>query len=190
MTQFAREYGEGLYALAREEQIERVLLEQLLALYACFKEQPAFMQLLSNASLPKQERLEVLDKSLRGNIHSYILNFLKLLCEKTALHELKGCIDVYRELYNKDMGVLDACVVSGKPLSEERKAKLTLSLEKKTGKRIQLTNRIDPSLLDGILLEMEGQQYDGSLKQRLAGLRQAIIQDRGIDPMEGGTPCS
>ena len=89
MTDLSREYGDGLYALCAEEGIAKEILEQLQALKACFDEQPDFCRLLSNMSLSKQERVGIVDRTLRGQVHPYVLNFLKILCERGALHALK-----------------------------------------------------------------------------------------------------
>ena len=79
MTELAREYGDGLYALAEEENISREVLDQLLSLRSLFREQPDFVRLLSNMSLSKEERVQILDSVLRGQIHPYLLNFLKII---------------------------------------------------------------------------------------------------------------
>ena len=102
MTELAKEYGAGMYALAAEENIAKDVLEQLRTLKSCFKEQPQFVRLLSNMALGKEERLGILDSALRGQVHPYVLNFLKILCERGALSEFAGCEEAYRELYNKD----------------------------------------------------------------------------------------
>ena len=90
MTDLAREYGEGLYALCAEEKLTEDMLAELQALKALFRQEPDFCRLLSNMSLPKQERVQILDSALRGQVHPYMLNFLKLLCERGILHEFEG----------------------------------------------------------------------------------------------------
>ena len=56
MTELAREYGDGLYALAAEEHIADDVLAQMQTLKDSFKENPQFLQLLSNMALSKAER--------------------------------------------------------------------------------------------------------------------------------------
>jgi len=78
-------YGQGLYALAKEEHLEDSILQELCLLDAAFEEEPAFLKLLSSANLSKQERLGVLEESFRGKVQQYVLNFLMLLTEKDIL---------------------------------------------------------------------------------------------------------
>ena len=68
MTEQSREYGEGLYALCAEEALSGDVLEELDVLNGSFKAQPDYLRLLSNMSLGREERLGILDKTLRGTI--------------------------------------------------------------------------------------------------------------------------
>jgi F-type H+-transporting ATPase subunit delta len=174
VTDLSREYGDGLYALCMEEGIAKDVLEQLQALKNCFDEQPDFCRLLSNMSLSKQERVEIVDKTLRGQVHPYVLNFLKILCERGALHEFSGCEQAYRERYNHDHGVTEAVVTTCLPLTEDQRRKLLVKLGSMTGNRIDLYEKVDPQVLGGVLLEMNGKRYDSTLRCRLQSIHQAL----------------
>ena len=93
MTELAREYGEGLYALCAEENLTGDMLSEVQAMKALLRQEPDFVRLLSNMSIGKQERVDILDHALRGQVHPYMLNFLKILCERGALFIRLG-IDV------------------------------------------------------------------------------------------------
>ena len=174
MTDFAQEYASGLYALAKEEAICGAMLSQMHTLVECFSAEPKFLQLLSNMSLKQEERLQILDDTLRKQVHLYLLNFLKILLKKNALHEFAACEEVFRDLYYKDFGIVDACVTTSVTLSPSQVQRLTEKLEAMTGKRIALTQKVDTSLLGGVLLEMDGKRYDNTLSQRLDSLRRMI----------------
>lgn len=178
MTELAKEYGEGLYALCAEENLTKDVLEQLRMLKDVFRQQPDFLRLLSNMSLGKQERLEILDGALRGQVHPYMLSFLKILCERGALQEFEGCESAYRALYNRDNGVVEAVVTTHEALDAEQKERLIEKLRSMTGHEVLLTQRVDPSVLGGVLLEMNGQRYDNTLRHRLKEIRQAMTGDK------------
>lgn len=174
MTELAREYGEGLYALAVEEKLESELLEQLRTLKTCFKAEPDFVRLLGNMALSREERLSILDNALRGQVHAYLLNFLKLLCERGIMHEFGNCEEAYRELYNRENGIVEAQVMTGAPLTDEQRRQLVDKLCVMTGKKVTLTERVDASVMGGVVLEMEGKRYDNSVAGRLEQIRRII----------------
>ncbi len=176
MTEFAREYGEGLYALCTEERIEQDVLEQLNVLKGCFREQPDFLRLLSNMSLPKQERVAIIDRTLRSETHLYVLNFLKILCERGAMGEYAGCVAAYQEAYDKEHQVTEAVVTTRIPLTEEQRAALISKLTRQMGHQVRLVEKLDPAVTGGVLLEMNGHRYDGTVRHRLESIRRAMTE--------------
>ena len=176
MTELAREYGDGLYLLAEEENISREVLEQLMSLKSLFREQPDFVKLLGNMSLSKDERVKILDNVLRGQIHPYLLNFLKILCERCALNEYEGCLAAFKTLYNQAHGIVEAYVTTAVALDDEQRVRMAEKLSQMTGKKVVLNEKVDASLVGGVLVEMNGQRYDNTLKNRLKSIHSAMVQ--------------
>ena len=85
MTETAKMYGGSLYDLAAEEGLEPRILGELDEVQQLLKQNPDYLRLLSTPSIPKKERCGLLDEALRGQVHLYVLNFLKILCEKGTL---------------------------------------------------------------------------------------------------------
>ena len=176
MTELAREYGDGLYALTEEENISKEVLMQFIELKKLFQSQPDFIRLLGNMSLSKEERVQIIDRVLRGQVHLYLLNFLKLLCERGALNEYEGCLAAFKTLYNQAHGIVEATVTTAVPLDDEQRVRMSEKLSAKTGKTVVLTEKVDESLMGGVLLEMNGQRYDNTLKNRLKSIHSAMVQ--------------
>ena len=174
MTEIARMYGGSLYDLAAEEGLETRILEELDAVADILKQDPEYLHLLSIPSIPKKERCALLDEALRGQVHLYVLNFLKILCEHGTLRELPGCARAYRIRYNAAHGILEATATSAVPLTEEQKTALRQKLEATTGKTIDLAAKVDKAVLGGIRLDIEGTELDGTVQNRLATLRRNI----------------
>jgi len=174
VTELAREYGSGLYALTEEEKISPAVLEEMQLLCQCFRAQPDFLRLLSNMSLSKEERVGILDHAFRGQVHPYLLNFLKILCERGALGEIYGCEEAFRALYYQDYGVVEAHVTTGVPLNEDQRARMIEKLGAMSGKKIALIEKVDPKVIGGVLLEMNGQRYDDTIRHRLQKIHQAM----------------
>ena len=171
MTQIGSVYGEAIYQLAREEHISEQLLQQLRALEEAFSGEPDFVKLLSSPNLTKEERLEIVERSFRGKIHDYLLNFMKILTEKGYMRFFGDCVSCFTELYNRDNGILSVTAVTAVPLADAQKQKLTEKLASITGKRIQLCNRGNPAGLGGIRLAYDGKRVDDTVAHRLDSIR-------------------
>ena len=174
MTETARMYGGSLYDLAAEAGLETRILGELEQAAQLLKANPDYLRLLSTPSIPKKERCGLLDEALRGQVHLYVLNFLKILCEKGTLRELSGCARAYRLRYNQAHGILEATATSAVPMTAQQTQALHAKLEKLTGKTIDLKTKVDPGVLGGIRLDMEGTELDGTVQNRLAALRRDI----------------
>lgn len=182
MTKTGKIYGDSLYELARETEIKgragycRELMEQLQAVVQLFLDNPDYCRLLQEPSIPRRERLGLIDRAFGGQAEEYLVNFLKLLCEEELLTELAGCCEAYRQRFQKDNNIAQAHVVSAVPLSREQKTALKEKLQKVWKKEIILITEVDPDLMGGMKVEIEGRQLDGSVRGRLEKLHKQIRQ--------------
>jgi len=174
MTEVGNVYGESLYELAKEENLGKLIGDQLAVLQLSFQQEPEFIRLLSSPNLTKQERCQILDDSFRGKIHAYILNFLKILTEKGYMRYFSDCCDAYTEHYDQDNGILRVDAVCAVELSVDQKDKLIEKLAGITGKEVVLRTRIDPRVLGGIRLDYDGQRLDDTVSNRLDTIRNVM----------------
>lgn len=174
MTQVAQNYADALYDLARDEGFDKQILDELTGVERLFGENPDYVRLLSASNLRKSEKLGVLDEAFSGRVHTYLLSFLKLLCERGHIRELPNCLRRCRSRYNEDHGILDLLAISAVPLSEEMRTKLIRRVADLTGKHVELRSKVDPGVLGGLRLEYEGKSLDGTVRQRLDGLKKAL----------------
>ena len=174
MTEIANVYGGALYDLAKDENLTEVFQQQLAVLDQSFAQEPAFVRLLSSPNLSKAERCQVLDDSFRGKIHPYLLNFLKILTEKSYIRYFSDCCTAYAQRYNEDNGILPVTAVTAIAMTAQQTGALSEKLSRITGKTIDLTNRIDPSCLGGIRLDYDGQRLDDTVAHRLRSIRDLL----------------
>ena len=171
MTQIGSVYGEALYDLARSEEVSDQILEELSVLDESFRWEPDFLRLLAAPNLGKEERCGLVNQCFRGKVHPYVLNFLKILTEKGYTRFFGDCCAVYRELYNRDNGILPVTAVTAVALTAEQSEKLTAKLVALTGKKVELINRVEPGVLGGVRLDYDGKRVDDTVAHRLDTVR-------------------
>jgi len=174
MTEVGSVYGESLYELAKEENLTKLIGEQLAVLQEAFRQEPDFLRLLSSPNLTKAERCQILDDSFRGSVHPYLLNFLKILTEKGYARYFSDCCDAYADRYNQDNGILIVTAVTAVALTTQQKDKLTQKLSRITGKEIALQTRIDPRVYGGVRLDYDGQRLDDTVSHRMNAIRELL----------------
>lgn len=169
------EYGKALWKLALEEGKTKEYLETLEGVGKIFAENPEYGKLLDTPAIPKEEKLALLDRSF-GMIETNLLNFLKILCERRAVRYIGGCVSAYRKLYREANNICEASCVTAVPLSDKQRQALTQKLSSITGKTIELSCQTDPSVIGGVVLRMDGRQFDGSIRARLDEFRKNLAK--------------
>ena len=175
MTKTAKIYGDSLYDLAAEEKLTEEILPQMEQIMALFKENPDYLTLLSEPSIPKTERVGLLDKAFEGQLSLYLLNYLKLLCESGMLREYRDSCRQFKARYNEDTH----CGSSGTTAVALTEAQAQ-AFKRKTGKNQRQDRpsytKTDSTILGGIRVELEGKQLDGTVQERLSRLKKKITE--------------
>ena len=164
MTKTARVYGGSLYDLAAEEKLDGQIMEQMIAVRQIFRENPGYLKLLGEPAIPEDERLKMIEEAFGGQAERYLVNFLKLLCERKILREFAGCCEEFIRRYNSAHGIAEAVVTSAVKLSDTQMEALKAKLEKISGKKVYLVQKTDASVLGGLRVELEGVQLDGTVQ--------------------------
>ena len=164
-------YGQSLYDLAVEEKADEQIMEELEAVRGILAQNPDYVTLLSEPSVPVKTRTQLLDEAFGGQIHPYLLNFLKILVEKAMLRGFSTCCSAYR-----NHGISEATVVSAVPLSDEQAKALLTKLEKISGKKVLLSRKVDAKVLGGLRVELDGKLFDGTVGGRLDELRRRVTE--------------
>ena len=174
MTDAANQYGTALYELAKDENLADEILSEISVLQQVTAEESRFLTLLNAPNLPKEERCQILDTVLKGKVHPYLLNFLKILTEKGYMKQFPGCCRVFRDHYNLDKGILPVTCVTAAPVSPELQKKLSDKLSSVTGKTIDLILKVDSACLGGVRLDFDGKQVDGTVRRRLEDVKNIL----------------
>lgn len=174
MTQTARLYGGSLYDLAAEEQLTDTVMQQMKEVRTIFRENPDYLRLLGEPSIPKEERTKLIEEAFGSQAERYFVNFIKLLCERNLLGEYAGCCEEFTRRYNADNNIAEAVVTSAVALSESQMEALKARLEKLSGKQVSLIQKTDSSVVAGLRVEIEGKQLDGTVQSRLSGISKKL----------------
>ena len=169
----AREYGNALFLISEEDgTTERTVVDVRCAL-ELFRQNPDYQRLLDTPAVPKEERTSLIDKALTG-LDQNLINLIKILAERHMAHAFPEAGRAYLEKYDTSRGILRAEAVTAVPLTDAQREKLAKNLSAKCGKRVTITNVIDPSILGGVKLRYGGTQLDDSVKTRLEAFEKSL----------------
>lgn len=172
----ARRYTRALFQLAHDGGQEEAVGVEVAQFYADYSSS-ALQQVLINPAFGLDSRKQILNQVAQSQrLSSLTLRFLSLLLERDRLSHLPGIVNCYRRLLNEARGRVDAKVVSAAPLDAAAVERLTNQLRGISGKEVNLQQDVDPSLLGGLMVELEGKVYDGSIRSQLEKMKQRIAR--------------
>ena len=148
--------------------------EQLQDVRALVEQQPEFIKLLCSRAIERSVRLGIVDETFGDHVHPYVTNFMKLLVEREHFDSFPLCCQWYHQRFNEDAGIVEAVVTSAVELNEQERAALRVKLAKISGRQVALITSVDPSLIGGVRVEMDGRRYDNTIQDRLDRLRQNL----------------
>ena len=173
----SHEYAEALFLLSCEEKNEDRYLFDLRLVKDILDSEPEYVELLHSPSIPREEKLTIIETAFGGKINEHIVSFLKLLCENNRIEYIYACFEDYEKLYNQVKRVIVANVTSAVALTEEEKARIIEKLEKKFGYRVELVCQIDEKILGGIIIKTDDTIMDGSLKRKMRDVKEVITSE-------------
>jgi F-type H+-transporting ATPase subunit delta len=173
----ARRYARALADVAAGSgELERIQRD-LTAVTSALAGQADLRRLLRNPSVPRDAAARALDRVAEGmGLAALTRRFLGLVVRAGRLEALEAILKVYAGLADERRGRLRAEVITAAELPADQLARLRDRLSALKGRQVYLEIRRDPALLGGIVTRIGSEVYDGSLRTRLARLREALIK--------------
>jgi F-type H+-transporting ATPase subunit delta len=176
----ARRYAKAIIAVAQDENALEQTGEELRLLRALTAD-PQIAQGLANPLLSVSARrglARAIAEQL--SLRPIMRNFLCLLADQRRLDQLGGIAEQYEKILDARLGRVRATLTSAAPLSLAQADSLIASLAGQTGRTVLAEQRVDPDLLGGVVVNVEGKVYDGSLRTQLEALAASIAGGRSV----------
>jgi len=175
----AARYAEALFGIAQERREVDTLRQELAEIVRLTEESPEMRDLLARPDLAAERKVAALEAALGGIFSSELVAGLAALVNHQRGDAVAQVKDAFDEMAERAAGVVVAEAVTIVPLAEEQRTRLVAALERLTGQRVRLDERIDSSVLAGVRLRVGDRLIDGSAAGRLERMREELISLRG-----------
>jgi len=172
-SSLARPYARAVFELAQDAGDFKSWSEALAFLAALVNDE-SIQDLLNNPRVETERLQELLDDLCGDRVPEGGRNLVRLMLDNDRLSLLPDVAAQYDTLRAEAEGTVEAEVRSAKPLSDEQKSQLSAALEKRLGRKVNLTVQKDDSLLGGAVIRAGDLVIDGSARGRLEKLASAL----------------
>ncbi len=174
-TILARRYAKAIFMVGTEEGKYEEYNEALQGVAGLYASNPEVVDALTNPLYPLDVRQKVMVGMIASmGVEKIMANFLNLLVEKKRAAILPEIAEEFKHMVDEIKNVSHGTVVSAVELDEELQGKIRETLEKLTGKKVELTTTIDSSIIGGIVAQVGDLVLDGSIRTQLASLKDSI----------------
>lgn len=174
MSMVSRRYAKAIFALATDERSLEETTGQLDRVAALVQDPTVGPVLRSPLLAPSRRRelTQMLAKEL--SLSSLLTRFLGVLSDEQRLGELDAIADHFRHLYDQALGRVRVAIHTARPLEAAQQEEIVAAFARLSGKQVLPTVVVDPELLGGVLVEIEGKVYDGSVRTQLERLAKEL----------------
>ena len=175
MEELAQVYAHALFEVASENDVTDDVREQLGQFADELDENRDLQVFLFSPYFSSQEKKDGISKIVDGADERF-LNFLELLAERHRMPVIFRIRRAYDALWREENKLLPVTVTSAFDLDEGLVKGIGERIEEQTGKKVELTSRVDPDVLGGLVLQVGNMVLDASIRNRLEQLRKQVAR--------------
>jgi len=174
--QVAKKYSTALFELAREKNLVDAAWDQFNAIAEFLEKDRTLLDFMEAPQVPDERKLALVRKAFADRMDKTFYDFLLVLVDKRRFKYLPEIVDYFDTLVREDKGIARAVCLTAVPITDAERQKLIASLQRKTSLKVELEEKIDKSILGGMIVMLRNQIIDGSLKHGLDLLRNRLLK--------------
>lgn len=175
MAELKERYAGALLELSLEsENLEEQIKEATFVRDVLDREESR--SFLTHPTIPNKAKFDFFKTLFSDNISKDIMNFLYLLVEKKREKIIIPALSSYIGMGNKQLGNIVAKVVSATELREEQIIAINNLLTKKLKKQVEIYTDVNPDLIGGFYIYIEGRLIDRTVRSELYNMKNSLLR--------------
>ncbi|KAH7321092.1 ATP synthase subunit 5 [Stachybotrys elegans] len=173
-------YASALYTAAAKSSTLDPTAKALSQLGALVEKDTKLLSILSAPTLSNEDKTAIVAELAKqsGSSSPTVKNFLDTLAENNRLGLLKGVCDKFGEIMSAARGEVEMRVTSAQPLDNRTLNRLEAAVTKSSyvgqGKKLKVTNEVNPDIVGGLVVEIGDRTIDLSVSARIAKMNKLL----------------
>lgn len=173
-----KRYAIALFNAARAEDLLDQVHGDATSFAKLLEGEAGFRSYLLSGRVTGDEKRGLIMAAIGERACGLFVTFVLLLIDKKRVAEYESIARAFVSLYEDYQGVVEVRVVTAIPLDAELERKAKEVVERRTGKKVKLEKRVEPGIVGGMIMFIENQVFDGSIRNRLGDLGTALLETR------------
>jgi len=171
-------YAQSLLELANEQKQAEAIGQELAGIGEIIDQNPTFSQFLIDPAISEDERAKLIQNVFGGRVSKLLMNFLGVLNVKGRTGLLGQIASAYQDLLDEQLGKIEVDVTVAQKLTPEQLETVRQKVSQALGKEAIVHQYIDESIIGGLVLRVQDQLIDASVKYQLEAMRSQLLAAR------------
>lgn len=173
-TVLARRYAKALFELALERKILETVAKEVVLFNALIEENPQLHYYFRSPEAGKSGKKKLVEKNFQDRFSALFVNFIFVLLDKGRQHLFGDIAAEFKKLCEKHDNLVRARTITAIPLSPSHITKLKQALSERYQARFDIENYVDPGILGGMILNIDGKVIDASIRTQLERMKASM----------------
>lgn len=160
-----------LFELAKGRDAIDAVTEDLQLVQKTLDHTLKFKDLLRNTQVSSAFKERIISEIFSGRISDVTLSFLAFMARVTTVTMLPKVAKEFSVLAAQSRKRVVADVTTAVPIDAALKDSIWQQFSGTAGKEVQIRHHVDPSIIGGIVIKIEGETFDSSVSRQLDDLR-------------------
>jgi F-type H+-transporting ATPase subunit delta len=175
VDEIAAVYANALFEIAKAQDLVNEVREQLREFAKALDESSDLRFFFFSPYFSAEEKKEGLHAAVE-DAEPILMNFLEALIERSRMPAIFRIRDRYEKLWDEEEKVLPVQVTSAVELEDGTVENIADQIREQTGQNVEISSRVDPEIIGGLVLRVGNSILDASIRNRLNQLRRQVAQ--------------
>jgi F-type H+-transporting ATPase subunit delta len=175
MEEVAEVYARALFEVSEDQGKLDEIHDQLGQFADALDEHRDMALFFFSPHFSSEEKKAALARAVEGATPAFE-NFLQALIERHRMPVVFRVRDRFEEMWEEAHKLLGVEVTTAVELGDEAVQSIGESVRSQTGRQVELSSRVDPDILGGLVLRVGNFILDASIRNRLEQLRKQVAQ--------------
>lgn len=135
-----------------------------------------FILLLESPIVKTSKKASLIKSIFAAKIDELTLNFLLLIVQNKREVHIPGICRNFLELTRKDQNIKSAVLTTAAEVDASTLKKVEQLLAKELQASVELSSKVNPNILGGLVLRIDDKQYDASVATQLKKIKQSLLE--------------
>lgn len=175
MAQLSSRYATAIFELSLQHGRLDDNLDQALLVRDCLSDEGC-KSIITHPRITAAEKRSFFDKLFKGRISTDLMGLLHLAVTKNREAFIVPILSEFIDMANDHVRKTTALIITAVPLGPRQTGTLAALLSRKLSKQVTIEQKIDPSVIGGLYIQVDGYFIDRTIKTRLHEVKLNLME--------------